>query len=460
MPFHPRIESALNRVAAFGAAATDELALLHDPAFAPMLQLSVDSIAHPRRFQEQLQRERRAMMAAAQVRARADAGADGDESQSQPPLPPVALASPDPESDDDDDGDNANDDAENRKAAAAARRIEREALRMREQLQSMSRVLLDSVQLAIAVTTIAATADAEPTVRIVNAPLLRFVLTMLSDSAVATALRVPLMQGDMPLLAYAILNHCASSAPKPAAAADGSDAAAAERNCIVFLVLDAVATMCSDSAACRLSFACCVPPICRLLAASVVPAALGGGARGAPGAASSTARPASATGAKTGAAKPPVVFVRAQPLQPSQQQQLARTAAASAGSDSAAVAPVTTADDVVFAGLAALETMLFHCADAIAAFVDSDGVAVLAALYRQGRDAELSSTKAAPSVTTATEPVAFIKRVLVHCRLSNAVDDARWAALLDGLGRPGASIPVDELRWTLRGCTKLPSRMP
>ena len=60
MPFHPRIEFALNRIGILGSAASDELKVILDENFEEMIKLSMESITDPKKFKKALDKERAA----------------------------------------------------------------------------------------------------------------------------------------------------------------------------------------------------------------------------------------------------------------------------------------------------------------------------------------------------------------------------------------------------------------
>lgn len=570
MPFHPRIEFALNRVAILGSMATDELAVIvndeNAAMFEKMLAISVTSITDPAKFQtflrqeeatqlkaklallEQQQHEQQQRLSDAQENSSPSSSLSTDNqalvahlqqrlsSLQQPQLEigagtHMSTASRVVRIGDEDDENNLrgeeHDDEDEEietEEEKEARSIELEAQRMKKELKSMSMLLLDSLSISIEQMKAKKTktesgiasnnndekeeVEEEPPVRVSNASLLRFVMTVLCDTAVATALRVPLLQGDLPLLTRSVLRCCMAPVDSTAAAVASSSSAglsSEERRVIIFMTLDMLATMCADSAACRLSFACCVPVVASLLRGFVVGAAPLPKKKAIAGDAPAAAVVSVAAPVQR---KPPPKFVRP----------ASAAASASASSTTTSAGPVvpplpttttctatTTNDDVIFAGAAALETMLFHCVEAIEAFVAADGIRVLVRLYKQlsaealkkeqllaqlGEEDMKKQNAKASAAGGATETTAFIKRVLIHIRCCGVLGESAWDSMLgkaksskqptqaatgdvnkenteitppalaavctvDVFGRQGDDIAVDELRWALSGALHL-----
>ena len=434
-------------------------------------------------------------------------------------------------------------DAEEARAAAAERDLHREAHRIKAEMSNMSGALLHSLAMGIEFDTRRTTANTkqvggdcagddaiivsgsakEPDVHLSNVALVRFVLSILSDSGIATTLRVPLLQGDLPLLVRSVLRCCEptpdinnnnnnkmrnSSAPTGVSPQQPPPLCARDRNAVVFLALDMIATMCSDSAACRLAFVCCVPLICAVLRACCVAptttsSTAASSSAGGTCAGNTAGAAATATAAVRGATtKKPVVFVRscgggaAVAVAPSTisdgaasnvtlanapvSAAAAAAATSASSSPAAAAANATTEADVIFAGAATLETLLFHCVEAVEAFVGAGGIAVLISLFRQSAAADAAQEHRATTTTTttqqssATDTTAFIKRVLIHVRTCGAITEEEWAAmlapattsssgsgsLLPLFGRQGDVLAVDELKWALTGGVRLGMRRP
>lgn len=491
MPFHPKMEFALNRIGILGDMASDEMKILFQEDFEDLLKISMDSISDPKKFKKFLKKERMN-----ELNKKRQIIEDGEQREL------ISLNIKDLENEEDSDSDNQeedenqnNNDDEDQTSSSSSSRIEKESKRIRNELKQMSLILLDSLRLGIQIhdnknqNQDQEETEEEPDVSLSNIPLIRFVLTILSDSVVANTLRIPLLQGDLPLLARAIfrcLVHQTVNNNNKSSSASSSPM----RNHLIFLLLDAIATMCADSAACRLSFSCCIPQIAQILKSFVVVVtpsqqqqnnnnsnkafALSSGSAFS-NKNPATTSPSTSSSSNVVVQKKPIQFVRpstnnnnSENVQ-NQQQENNNTNSNINNINSSSTStnqqqvdpslPTTNEDDVIFAGAAALETMLFHCSESVESLVlDNEGIKILVALFKQGSKKNSSTSK---QQSSATDTVAFLKRTLMHIRTCGAIPEEKWNGeifsannLQKIFGRQGDDLAVDELKWNLTGGIK------